>query len=1123
MTPVLLMERAKASRKLLADAGVLVVEGPISTVTPAAEEVSEQTGAMVALVPSAADAERLAVAGGEPAEELHVTLMYLGTAADIPADTQHAIIEALRSTVEDALRPDYDLPLAAEGFAVSVFNPGDSNDRETCVVLGLSGDDLDAVHGLVATTVRDVQRETGFVLPEQHSPWLPHVTLQYTDDAGRVEELTDRVGPITFDRLRVAFGWQVTDIPLVPVTSPGLFALARASRHVQARLEALVAGVVEPVFDISRMPPQLRKYWLSHEVWAAPGAFTKCTEDLRAHGVPGHMVDGACANLHHEATGVWPGHHGGKRKRARGSTAGRVSNRDYVRDPDGQFADVPNIPNLDLNIDEGDETDSAPAFELLDTVKVGRGSNRYYLAAFTDHDGEIGGVAGGRVVAISDNTGDYRPNWNSGHPWNETNLVLTPATTVAVADAMDSFAAKLGPLNGKADMSWEEGPVRVGVVTVDGYKVAAFHDPAGDIGAEGRTFVSVSNSPSTADPSWDDDDASDFDGLDVAAVTAAMRRLAGHPVSNHASRSARLRGRAVVPVLAARVLAHRVRLNRFDPSQVRDPDGKWTAFGGVAAFAKEHLFGDGTVSTSVGRDGIHLDLANRTGGTNKSGGLGRDQGWELGDLLEGAADWNPDEDGYPREGDVPEMVANSVHTFTGGPDDPATGFAQVSHDGTGNIVLELRSSDDKLQLSRSEAKALAETVQRATGASRVEAKSGLVDVYPTDDHKIGLRLTAADGSVVEPAFDAESWTRLRRAIDVVWEGFDESNDFGLGDDGTLADDEDLPEVDDLEIDTNAGRMYVYREGPVPSLDDPNYGSGALSFGPPDDSWRVDFPSHHEHPMFDAFQAVELYAAHEEWRGFENKAPRLVAAASVGASVGKWVPQRVWASLRAGFVESAVRRDRKGLRGKFDPSQVRDPHTGEWISTGAALHAVEGALEGLDVHDEKQYADMFGDIVDEANVEFNPREYLTARFFHDGHAHVALDLEGGQAQVLGDIDAENMRKLADDIENVAQTDPDVDEPDADGIVVEETGWSSHDFYVGLYDTGDVRLYGPDGGKESYMDLSNDQALEFAEALRETADSWDREFEHAEEPVRNRLPADVLRDAEISNETELEDSP
>lgn len=86
---------------------------------------------------------------------------------------------------------------------------------------------------------------------------------------------------------------------------------AQLFRNACQSRDAYTRGIqlLETPVNVSRMPVQLRKYWITHEAWAAPGAFDACVKDLREHGVPGHEVDGACANLHHEATGQWPGHH----------------------------------------------------------------------------------------------------------------------------------------------------------------------------------------------------------------------------------------------------------------------------------------------------------------------------------------------------------------------------------------------------------------------------------------------------------------------------------------------------------------------------------------------------------------------------------------------------------------------------------------------------------------------------------------------------------------------------------------------------------------------------------------------------------------------------------------------
>lgn len=172
-----------------------------SSLTAAADA---STGAMVALVPSAADAARLAVADGEPMDQLHVTLLYLGKAADFSSDTPDRIVERLEEHA-------FTGPVVADAFSVGVFNPGDVNDRDPCVVLGLSGSGLSEVHDWVnQVLVGDMELPH----PDQHRPWVPHVTLAYTDDVSRVGNFTDRVGPVTFDRILVAFAGDYRYIPL---------------------------------------------------------------------------------------------------------------------------------------------------------------------------------------------------------------------------------------------------------------------------------------------------------------------------------------------------------------------------------------------------------------------------------------------------------------------------------------------------------------------------------------------------------------------------------------------------------------------------------------------------------------------------------------------------------------------------------------------------------------------------------------------------------------------------------------------------------------------------------------------------------------------------------------------
>jgi hypothetical protein len=55
---------------------------------------------------------------------------------------------------------------------------------------------------------------TQMSMPEQHTPWSPHICLAYVKDTSLIDEVSHRVGTVTFDTLRIAFGDEVTDIDL---------------------------------------------------------------------------------------------------------------------------------------------------------------------------------------------------------------------------------------------------------------------------------------------------------------------------------------------------------------------------------------------------------------------------------------------------------------------------------------------------------------------------------------------------------------------------------------------------------------------------------------------------------------------------------------------------------------------------------------------------------------------------------------------------------------------------------------------------------------------------------------------------------------------------------------------
>ena len=57
---------------------------------------------------------------------------------------------------------------------------------------------------------------------------------------------------------------------------------------------------------------RIKEYWAHGEGaakinWGTPGDFDRCRAHLGKY-VEGNTLDGLCANLHHDATGAWPGH-----------------------------------------------------------------------------------------------------------------------------------------------------------------------------------------------------------------------------------------------------------------------------------------------------------------------------------------------------------------------------------------------------------------------------------------------------------------------------------------------------------------------------------------------------------------------------------------------------------------------------------------------------------------------------------------------------------------------------------------------------------------------------------------------------------------------------------------------
>jgi hypothetical protein len=148
---------------------------------------SEATGGIIALYPRAVDAEALAIPCGEPRDDLHVTLVYVGDDVSGPGGSE------LERVLDDftAAHPN---PISAQVFGHAVFNPNPTDEELHSAVVYLVGDSPDLAP-LRQQVMKSVERL--FPLPAQHEPWIPHVTA----GDGASDTILTYTGPIVFDRI----------------------------------------------------------------------------------------------------------------------------------------------------------------------------------------------------------------------------------------------------------------------------------------------------------------------------------------------------------------------------------------------------------------------------------------------------------------------------------------------------------------------------------------------------------------------------------------------------------------------------------------------------------------------------------------------------------------------------------------------------------------------------------------------------------------------------------------------------------------------------------------------------------------------------------------------------------
>ncbi|MDK1473604.1 hypothetical protein QNO07_09250 [Streptomyces sp. 549] len=257
-------------------------------------------------MPTAEDAARLAIEGGEPADQLHLTLRYLGKGADFDDTARSAIVDSVRMLAEGMP------PITSKIFGAAHWN-GNSDEPSWVWSVGDDpehGRSLEAAQGMAEEAL--LMAPADVELPAPHTPWVAHVRAAYSDELDLIIALEERLGPITFDRVRVAFAGDHADIALGES--------ATASARGQApplRIEVetnrggkLALGAIRSALERSlHVPHQVTERVRTNPVTAAAAdgpLRRKPTETETASRVDFTAIDDAWQTAVDTVTAAWP-------------------------------------------------------------------------------------------------------------------------------------------------------------------------------------------------------------------------------------------------------------------------------------------------------------------------------------------------------------------------------------------------------------------------------------------------------------------------------------------------------------------------------------------------------------------------------------------------------------------------------------------------------------------------------------------------------------------------------------------------------------------------------------------------------------------------------------------------
>jgi 2'-5' RNA ligase len=190
--------------------------------------------AMIAVYPMPLEARTIAAEGANPWETLHVTLIFLGPAADLDMEAVNEVAAMVASSCQ---------PLQGTVGGVGFFASGPDGVPLLALpdVQGLS-----ALRECVAMELAAIGVES----PSEHG-WLPHMTLDYQDDPS-VPDLALLGESLHFDYLSVVVADERTDYRLggVPAASAEEDTLMSSMASDTTTPNSLAAGIVVTITEV---------------------------------------------------------------------------------------------------------------------------------------------------------------------------------------------------------------------------------------------------------------------------------------------------------------------------------------------------------------------------------------------------------------------------------------------------------------------------------------------------------------------------------------------------------------------------------------------------------------------------------------------------------------------------------------------------------------------------------------------------------------------------------------------------------------------------------------------------------------------------------------------------------